>query len=175
MLDRVTRVEILEVGIVVREVGERGIVRVLVVGRQHGAHLDGLRRDLACVQVGVGVLLEDLDLALIGNDNLTGLLPAHALHVHHPELRSARRGTHAEDGRLGLDGVAHVDRITETHVDVLEVGPGVLRDVLHRLAESYRHHQPGGYNQPAVAVDPGVAQVLVERIRGEREIREVRT
>jgi hypothetical protein len=174
MLDRVARTEVLEVGVVVRQVSELRIGGAVPVGRNEGLDLDRLGLQLSGADLPGGIALEDLDLALVGNHELAGLLGAEALHVHDSPVGIPRRGRHAEHGRLDLDRVANMDRRPEAHVDVLEVGASVLRDVFDGLAERDRHDQPRGSHQPLEAVRLRVTQVLVQRVGRHREVGEVR-
>ena len=176
VLDPRPGLEILEVAVAAREVGERLVVGARRVGRQPERALDLLGLDLALVQARRVVALVDLHLALPGeHDRLVALadvLARRRLHVDDAEVRAAGAGLDAEHARLDLDRVADVDRRAEAHVDVLEVGAGVLRDVLDGLAEGDQHDDAGGTHQPGVAVGARVAGVLRERVRGHRELGE---
>jgi hypothetical protein len=93
--------------------------------------------------------------------------------VHHAQLGAAPGGSHTQHGTLRLDGVADIDIRTEAHIDVLEIGASILRDVFHRLAEGHRHDEPRRHGHAGIAVQPCEVQVLVQRIGAEREVGEV--
>ncbi len=176
MLDARSRLEVLEPGVAVREVGQRAVVARGVVGRQpeRAGHLVG--RHLALVDRRPRILLVDLHLALPGGHHRlvrgAHVLAGGALHVDDAEVRPAAGDTHAQHLGLHLDGVADVERRAEAHVDVLEVGARVLGDVLDRLAEGDQHHQAGRAQQATEAVAARVARVLRQRVRGHRELGE---
>src|SRR5262245_26566937 len=178
VLDQRAGLEVLEVGVGAREVRERLVPARGFVGWEPELALDAVGGGLPGVERCGLVPLVDLDLALPGeHDRLfarADVLAGRRLHVDDPEVRLARGGADPEHLRLYLDRVADVERGAEAHVDVLEVGAGVLRDVLDRLAEGHEHHEPGRADEALEAVGAGVARVLGERVRGHRELGEGR-
>ena len=90
MFDDVTRIEVLEVGIVVGQVGQ---IRVRIYAAVFGnpwLDADRFGLDLALVQRCIDVLLEHLNLATIRDHDLTGLLSPDALHVNDTQFGTAR-------------------------------------------------------------------------------------
>jgi hypothetical protein len=123
---------------------------------------------------GRRIVLPTLHLPLERQDDLTVLVSTRGLHVHDTPVRLLRRATDAEHERLGLDRVSDVHRNAETHVDVLEIGATVLRDVLDALAEDDVHHQSRRCDQAPIPVCPGEPCVLRQGVGREREVREDR-
>ena len=58
------------------------------------------------------------------------------------------------DGAVAAGLVADVDRRAEAHVDVLEIGTGVLADVFDRLREHDVHHQARRRDQALESAPP---------------------
>ena len=152
---------------------QSAVLPTRVVGRyaQLTRHV-GQARQLAGLNRRRNIVLPDLDLAPQGQHNLLVLIAAGGLDVHHPAVRVARRGAETDDAGLDLDRIADMDRHAKTHVLILEVGSGVLGNILDALAEDDVHDQARRGDQAAIAVAGGVAQVFGQRVGGHAELGE---